>query len=638
MISFMHDFFQIDSPIENEAQYTTGSNFNTQVPDFPNDTGVRNEHPSNSSSRPSPPVVVSRRKEKKVSSVNKELLPFFVANDQPSREQSPPVDCGAMGDMTLNALEQICVASEIMYSKNSSKNSNIGDTFEAESESIDLCDSNPRRKNKRSFIYPCASVKKPECPVLVTDILQTVLSLETNEILKVPTRNENFSKGLVSFSQLETALSQPAENQMSSLPFSVWSEDEIENCFGVIATDTTTHLPTFFRSSNPMSSSDRTALTLLKRYVECHRLRFAELICTCRKNARRDLSSSFLDYNLSKFPNLNFSTVLLNSFFDFFILNPDFLYNFRLSRHFLITSNQSRWMGYAKYESREQYYSNKVRLRRCLPPVASCIPKVTQTSFESDHIPVDVSQNDSKEHLCSDMSSTFNQIRESCEFEPKLSDEIHENQAKIRLPVHSSSSNPKKLMQELATAFNVASERCNRVDDDLIFRAKKLLEDVIAMQANAFEDQTEKSVEVTNLSHGPATITLHEESVLSNESSTACLSKTPFDDDLDTADLMFICDLSEKTVLSEKATSSSDLNVSRKNSKIAESPVQHYRKTSKSVRKNLPSVESPCSMVAEVKVTSRVKVTGDPVANTNLTTASMEYCPNRRYSLTSGKI
>lgn len=654
------------------------------MPGLSNDTNNTSVPPQDSyvernSNRPSPPIVITRKKEKKFSSVNKELFPFRTANDEVSQEQFPSLECGAMGDMTLNALEQICIDSEIIYSKNSSKKSNtVNASFADEAtshfipdSSVELCKNDAiQRENKRNFIYPYENVKKPVAPVLMTDILQTVLSLETNEIsTKVPRKSENFCQGLVCFSQLEPSVSQTVENSTFSSPLTVWCEAEIDNHNRISATYEIVrviYLPVFFCSSDKISTSDRDMLTVLKRYFECHRVSFAQLISECRTrtSARRDLSSTFIDCNLSKFPKLNFSAAIIDSFFEFFILHPDLMYNYRLSRRFCVSSNQT-----AK-SRRIQYFSGEVQLFsslfQSLPSVEPCLLKVNQSSMklnqklsnaspsksygslegplyqkinemEENMTKINVSgfvafnQNPPllDKHSFSNASMTSNKMQVCCEkSDPKMTVEENKDSASKKLSLRESTFiSYKKEMLELGAAFIMASDEYNCVDVDVVERAKKLLEDVTAgLTRSSGKQRLEKFLEKSDSVNSPTAntfINVSEKLDLHNQNSTDLISKTPFDVDIDSADLMFICDLSEKTVLPETSLSSSDVEpFSRKISKVTEKLPQHHHKSSTNLSKNTSGMESLGSVSDETKVTAKAPLICDQMKYSNFTVAS----------------
>lgn len=641
------------------------------MPDFSHDTNNASVPPPDSyaernSNRPSPPIVVPRKKEKKFSSVNKELFPFRTANEEDSQEPSASLECGAMGDLTLNALEQICIDSEIMYSRNSSKKSNTVNTScpdEAASvfipdSSIELGKHVIQRENKRNFIYPIENVRKPDAPVLMTDILQTVLALETNEIsTKVPRKKENFCQGLVCFSQLEPSSSQTAENKFSpSLTASC--EPEIDTSWmaasyeivGVI------YLPVFF-CSREMSTDDRDMLTILKKYFECYRVRFAQSIsegCT-----RRELSSTFVDCSRAKFPNLNFSAAIIDSFFEFFILHPDLMYNYRLSRRFCVSNQTTK-------RHRTQFCDDEIQLfsiLQSLPPFEPTLLDLSQSSMKLDKKSFNVSsnkRNDSCEvplyqktnKIEKDLTSAAlnqnpfvsdkhsfsnapmrNNAQVSCEkSEPKNTDEEAKGCANERLLLQKPTfTSYKKEMLELGAAFISASEKYDCVDVDVIERAKKLLEDITAGLARPSEKpHLEKPVEKSDSTNCPRVNTLidaAEKSNLPDQNSAA--SKTPFDVDIDSADLMFICDLSEKTVLPEKSLNLSEMESgSRKIAKVTEKSPQRHSKSLKNLSKNSSTLESSCPVSLETKVTAEAPSTCDWMNYSNFIGTSTGFSKN----------
>lgn len=675
-------FFQVDSQVENNVKYTTNSNFNSEVPSFSNDTNIANVLPNSfvekNSSRPSPPIVITRKKEKKFSSVTKELFPFRAANDI-SQEQSS-LDCSAMGDMTLNALEKICIDSEIMYSKNSSKKSNtVNTSFGDEAESHFVPDSSAvldensliRLKNKRNFIYPYDDVKKPVTAVLATDIMRTVLLLETNETsTKVSKINNNFRPGLVCFSQLEPSLSQSAGNSSFSSTLTVGCDTEFENHNRITTSYEIVrviYLPVFFCSSDQMSPSDRDMLTILKRYFENRRIHFTHLIFNRRRRARRDLSSSFIKCCHSKFPKLNFSAAIIDSFFEFFVLHPDLIYNYRLSRRSCVTSNQSRresqycsrvepnllevCQSLMKLDQKSDYTSNEISSIEA--PIYQKIDKMEKDFIEDVSGTAAIHQNPfpADRHSFSNVPMTSNHMQLFCiESESKITceqtDGRNEDRTNERLAFQKSTlSSPEKLLLEVIATVNKVREKRNYLDNDLLDQikillelSKKLLENVTNKQTVASEKQRpEKSEEKCYLVRTCDNVC--EKFDIRIHNSSESISKTPFDVDIDSADLMFICDLSEKTALPERSLNSPDVEpFSRKIAKVTEKSPQHYHESLKNLSKNSSSMESPCSVPSEKKVSAKASLICDSMKNSNLTATSAGFSNVNHSSPSLGKI
>lgn len=255
----------------------------------------------------SPVYLNPKTKTKKSSKATKKLFSF------PEKDVlETEISYQRISDVSMDALEHICQISENLYSNSptvtlsnlvassSNKDSpssldrpnqisfvssnveqeNISEfnfTFNASFDLVDKCGSPNlfESKCRKNFVYPYNVVKKPECSIIVDDVIESALPLEQCDQICI-TKRRPVPRQMISFNQLN--LEQEPRSEIKPLPVKVNS---------IITFDTSTflnyqHKPFQYSYLIRVMRKDREAYCCLKAFFEVCRLNFAYVISQSR--------------------------------------------------------------------------------------------------------------------------------------------------------------------------------------------------------------------------------------------------------------------------------------------------------------------------------------------------------------------
>ncbi len=371
------------------ARYTTSTSsriLSFAEEEWPADASRDNSATEADRNRVSP--VFTQRRTKKSTAVNKNLFP---ASDSPSHDNaSRPnslIDSYSFSDATLNALEETCENEGILVPTDSPTSEAVRTPATPDPDSNDSHDGErfdlPARTPRKTFVYPCEKVKKPDRVVRVDDILQSVLTLEQSAPIPWSPKSQPFPRGLISFNELQ---SQAIENEYDNCSLSLTACDElmarIEEQTVASRGDENRPVP-FPVRFRAVIAENRDAYWRFKKYFEYHRVAFARTVWRAKQNgtSRRTITAmnyiesgqlkcagdkTAIDHLNRQLRSSNVPFTMVVQFFDIFRKNSMLFYNFNIRSSvfslFICDTRQNR----CKKRNRGRLeFEENVRLRSC---------------------------------------------------------------------------------------------------------------------------------------------------------------------------------------------------------------------------------------------------------------------------------